>query len=112
MTSRRSPTIDAAGAAAAPTADSRGEETSERLLLERLKREVMELRYKVRRFEEIKVQVPTWRAKARRYDTLVRELIPVALLALIGWAQPTITWAARRRKSRLRAINLDRTVPR
>src|SRR4029077_10125245 len=72
---------------------------SERMVLERAKREVMELRYKVRRFEEIKVQFPACSAKAHRYDTLVRELIPVALLALIGRMQPIIAWVARRQNS-------------
>ena len=95
MISRRAPTIDPAGA----TANSASGEISERVSLERLKREVMELRYKVRRFDEIKAQFPAWRAKAHRYDTLVGELVPAALLALVRRAQPIITRAARRRRA-------------
>ncbi|MGC2413757.1 MAG: hypothetical protein WA459_13810 [Stellaceae bacterium] len=73
------------------------------MLLERLKREVMALRYKARRFDEIKDQFPAWRAKTHRYDAMVRELVPFALLVLVRRAQPIIAWAVRRQNSRARA---------
>ncbi len=48
--------------------------TSERAALERLAAEVAECRSKAERYEEIKPQIPVWRATARRYDRLVSEL--------------------------------------
>ncbi|HEV2336873.1 MAG TPA: hypothetical protein VGS13_15320 [Stellaceae bacterium] len=100
MNSRKSPTIEAAGTpparpGAAATPDN--PQSSERVQLERLKREVMELRYKARRFDEIKAEFPVWRAKAHRYDTLVGALVPPALRVLVRKAQPMIERAARRR---------------
>ncbi len=88
MISRRSPTVEAA---------PDNPERSERVQLERLKREVMELRYKARRFDEIKAEFPVWRVKAHRYDALVGALVPPALRVLIRKAQPMIERAARRR---------------
>lgn len=104
MISRGSPTVDAAGAAGAVPhlagATPDVAKTSERVLLERLKREVMELRYKARRFDEIKDQFPGWRAKAHRYDRLIGELVPIGLRVLARRAQPIIAWALRRKNLR------------
>ena len=43
---------------------------ADELALERLKKEVMELRYKAGRYDEVKNDLATWRAKAARYDLL------------------------------------------
>ena len=71
---------------------------TDRMVLERAKREVMALRYKARRFEEIKIEFPKLRAKAHRYDALVSTLVPPALLRLIRKVHPMIATAARLRR--------------
>ena len=43
---------------------------TEQASLERLKKEVIELRYKARRYDEVKGELPAWQAKAARYDRL------------------------------------------
>lgn len=59
--------------ASAP-ADHDGLTKPERALMERLKSEIMELRFKARRFDEISPQLSEWRAKAQRYDRLLSRL--------------------------------------
>jgi glycosyltransferase involved in cell wall biosynthesis len=45
---------------------------AEQVTLERLKKEVIQLRYKARRYDELKDKLPRLQAKAARYDRLVR----------------------------------------
>jgi glycosyltransferase involved in cell wall biosynthesis len=104
------PTENAAGAGrASPLADAPADRhsltKSERMLLARLKTEVMELRFKARRFDEINPQLPAWRAKAQRYDQLVsqrstlKKTLAFALLLLGHRALPIISWALARKGS-------------
>jgi glycosyltransferase involved in cell wall biosynthesis len=61
---------------------------AEQLALERLKKEVMQLRYKARRYDEIKDQVSVWRAKAERWDKRHRDRGRALLRLLWPGLQP------------------------
>lgn len=57
---------------------------SEQGLLERLKAEIVALRYDARRYDELKDQLPVWRAKADRYGELLGELRRVPARAALA----------------------------
>ena len=55
---------------------------TEQASLERLKKEVIELRYKARRYDEVKGELPAWQAKAARYDRMKGKAGGVHLVSL------------------------------